>query len=236
MGEVHPKVAQTISLIGQVLKGQGDYSGAISRYEECLQLRKKALGEAHPKVAATIALIGEVLREQGDYAGALSRYEECLVIEKKALGEEHPEVAQTISLIGQVLKDQGDYAGAISRYEECLKIQTEALGDDHPELIETENHIWFSTALWKASEVDMVSLASHKKQVEEMSWTGVENMKWRLRLVDVLLAGSVEGVHQAEQKLSLCESEASKEQYDKSRVNELKSVGRALQKMKNTKT
>ena len=77
-----------------------------------------------------------------------------------------------------------------------------------------------------------MSLASHKKQVEEMSWTGVENMKWRLRLVDVLLAGSVEGVHQAEQKLSLLEAEASKESYDMSRVNELKSVEKALQKMK----
>ena len=236
LGEAHPEVATTISLIGRVLRDQGDYSGAISRYEECLELRKKALGEGHPKVAQTISLIGQVLKEQGDYSGAISCYEECLAIQKKALGEAHPKVAETISLIGVVLRDQGDFNGAVNRFQECLKIQKEVLGEDHPETVNTENHIWFSTALWKASEVNRVSLASHKKQVDEMSWTGVENMKWRLRLVDVLLAGSVEGVHQAEQKLSLCEAEASKEQYDKSMVNELKSVGRSLQKMKNTKT
>lgn len=234
-GKVHPKVAMSLAMMGIVLRKQGDYVGALSCLEECLAIEKKTLGESHPEVAATIAAVGDVLREKGDHAGAISRYEECLFIEKKALGEAHPEVAETIGLIGIVLRDQGDFNGAVNRLKECLKIQKEALGENHPEKVNTENHIWFSIALWEASEVNRTSLASHKKQVEKMSWTGVENMKWRIRLVDVLLAGSVEGVHQAVKTFNLLEAEASAQNYDKNRVNELKFVGKALQKMKKQK-
>lgn len=102
------KVAANLAYIGKTLREQGDYARAISRYEECLEMRKKALGDSHPNVAATIAMIGCVLRRQGDYVGALSNYGKCLAIRKKAWGESHPKVAATSKLIAIVLRDQGE--------------------------------------------------------------------------------------------------------------------------------
>ena len=55
-----------MSNIGAILRDQGDYPGAISCFEACLAIEKKALGEAHPEVAATIAYVGAVLQDQGD--------------------------------------------------------------------------------------------------------------------------------------------------------------------------
>ena len=150
---------------------------------------------------------------------------------KKVLGEAHPSVATTIALMGLVLRDQGDYAGALSYYEECLEIQKKSLGEAHPQNWNIENHIFFATALWQPTSLNMKMFAKHKKRVTEMSWSGAEGMRWRLRLIDVLLTGSSVGLHQAGQELSLLKEEAIKKGYEKSKIIELKAVEEFLLKL-----
>ena len=49
LGESHEEVARAIFLIASVLRDKGDYATAISRFEECLEIRKNAQGVDHPE-------------------------------------------------------------------------------------------------------------------------------------------------------------------------------------------
>ena len=199
---------------------------------ERLLLQRSQVKVDYVKVASCIASIGQVLRNQGDYAGAIERFEECLEMRKKALGEAHPKVAVTIALIGEVLRGQGDFEGAINRFQECLNIQKKVLGEEHPEKIYTDNHILFSTALWEPGEVNMVSLNSHKKQVAEMSWSGVEKLNWRLNLIDVLVSIPEVGLDQAERAFERIKEKASEATMVFHQVIEMKAVARTLDSLK----
>lgn len=232
LGEAHPEVAATIAYVGAVLQDQGDYTGAISRFQECLEIRKRALGEGHPKVAKTISFIGRVLHHQGDYASAISRYEACLAIEKKAFGEVHPEVALTIARIGVLLREQGDHVGAISRFEDSLMMTKEVLGAEHPDYRDVENQMMFTIALFRPSSINRKSLIQQKLSLADVSWSGADDVLWRLRLIDVILDGSDLGLEQVEQELGLLKAEAIKDGNKKSRMKELNAVEEALRKQR----
>ena len=121
-----------IHSIGYILSAQGDYSGALERYNQALDIKWRTIGEDHPDTAATIHSIGRVLLAQGDYSGALERYNQALDIKRRTIGEDYLSTASTINNIGHVLLAHGDYSGALERYNQALDIKHRILGEDHP--------------------------------------------------------------------------------------------------------
>lgn len=111
------KLASTLNLEGNVHKNIGDYSKAISIYNECLEIAKKEK-DNHLWVIVSNNK-SNIYRRQGKYVEALEIYFEAL----KRCDEDNLESdkAMVLGNIGLIYKEQKDYDKALSYYEEVLK-------------------------------------------------------------------------------------------------------------------
>ncbi len=96
--------------IGDVLVSRNDLSGALSRYEEGLEIARRLMAadpshaERARDVSVSVNKIGDVLRSRNDLSGALSRYEEGLEIARRLMAADpsHAEHARDVSVsLGQ---------------------------------------------------------------------------------------------------------------------------------------
>ena len=96
-----------IHQLGRIKNDQGDYKGALSYFEKCLDIQQKSLPANHPDFATSYNNIGGVYDSMGEYSKALSYYEKCLDIRQKSLPANHPDVATSYSNIGLVYDEHG---------------------------------------------------------------------------------------------------------------------------------
>ncbi|NIR73219.1 serine/threonine protein kinase [candidate division KSB1 bacterium] len=66
-GELHPQVATTLHLLGDVLRHKGDLRAAETFYRQALEMREKLFGEVHPDVGETLNHLARLLYTMGDY-------------------------------------------------------------------------------------------------------------------------------------------------------------------------
>ena len=103
LGHQDSSTAQTLNNIGLVLQGNGDYNGALAKYEEALTTKNSKLGDQHSSTADTLHNIANlILCSKGDYDGTLAKYEDALAIFKTILGNQHSSAADTLHNIGTV--------------------------------------------------------------------------------------------------------------------------------------
>jgi len=110
-GETHPKVAESLSDLGEVLRLNLDFEGAERMQRQALVIRKKLFGELHPDVAESLSQLAEVLRKRYDYAGAEAAQREALALRVKLMGWDHPEVALTLDLLASTFQERGSSEG-----------------------------------------------------------------------------------------------------------------------------
>jgi len=127
-GPTHPDVAESLHLLGLILRTTGDYAGARQCYERALAIREQVLEPTHPDVAESLSGLGKLLFEIGDYAGARGMYERALTLREEELGPANPRVASSLDDLGTVLKQTGDYASARWLYERALTLRERELG------------------------------------------------------------------------------------------------------------
>lgn len=133
--EEHPDVAQSWSVLGAVLREQGDLSGARHALERSLAIWTRVLGtDEHFDVSISLHELGQVLEMLGDLDGARRALERSIAIKARVLGvEENPEVAVSWGTLGRVLYSQMDHAGARRALERSLAIYTKVHGtEEHP--------------------------------------------------------------------------------------------------------
>ncbi len=102
--EVRTSVA--LDRIGDVLRAQGDLSGALENYREGLEIRRRLLSQdpSHSErardVSVSVNKIGDVLVAQGALEGALENYSEALEISRRLLSQDpsHSERARDVSV------------------------------------------------------------------------------------------------------------------------------------------
>jgi len=63
LGDLHPDVCFTISLVGDACNRNGDYDEALRYYTETLEIKKKILGSDNPSIADTLCSIGTVTKK-----------------------------------------------------------------------------------------------------------------------------------------------------------------------------
>ncbi|CAF1184274.1 unnamed protein product [Didymodactylos carnosus] len=129
-----PYIATIHNNIGLIYNDMGDYSKALTYYEQALELELKRLGSNHPFVATTYNNIGGVYNEMRDYSKALTYYERALELKLKTLDPNHPDVAAAYNNIGGVCDDMGDYSKALTYYEQALELELKTLGSNHPDV------------------------------------------------------------------------------------------------------
>ena len=108
--------AITLQAYGVSLKEQGDYAGAVAKFEASLACDPDARSRA-----ITLQAYGVSLKEQGDYAGAVAKFEASLACDPDARSR-----AITLQAYGVSLKEQGDYAGAVAKFEASLACDPDA--------------------------------------------------------------------------------------------------------------
>ena len=120
--------------LGSIKEGQGDYKGALSYYEKCLDIEQRTLSANHPSLAISYSNIGSVCDSMGEYSKALSHYEKSIDICQKSLPPDHPDLVNCCNNIGSVYGSMGEYSKALSYYEKAFSIMQKTLPANHPNL------------------------------------------------------------------------------------------------------
>ncbi|CAF1330942.1 unnamed protein product [Rotaria sordida] len=176
--------------LGWAYYDMGEYSKALSSYEQSLEIRKIALSPNHPDLAASYNGIGVVYDEMGEYSKALSSYERAFDIDKKALPPNHPDLASDYNNIGGVYNNMGEHSKALSSYERSLEIRKIALPPNHPNFALSYNGIGavydnmgeYSKALSyyeKAQDIWEKSLPSNHPYIAGVK-TNIDNVKKKM--------------------------------------------------------
>ena len=65
LGEDHPRVAISVSILGHGLRAKGDFAGAERNYRRALAIDERANGRRHPQTLDDVRTLAEFLRERG---------------------------------------------------------------------------------------------------------------------------------------------------------------------------
>jgi tetratricopeptide (TPR) repeat protein len=127
--------------LGNIFRLRGEYSNALSSYQEELTTREKFRYLNDPEVAITYDNIGIVHQSKGQYSHALSFYRKALDIRKKTLLCDNSGFADSYNNIGGVYCEMGEYLKALPLYQKTLEIDQKCLPPNHPSLATTYNNI-----------------------------------------------------------------------------------------------
>ncbi len=130
------------NLIGDVLRVQGDLSGALAAYEASLRIRER-LASSDPgnagwqrDLSISQANVGDIRSAQGDLQGALDAYRATLATQQRLASSDpgNAEWQRDLSVshnkIGNVLRAQGDLSGALEAYESTHEILSRLASSD----------------------------------------------------------------------------------------------------------
>lgn len=133
LGDQHPRVADSLSDLGNDAERSGDLDAAIEYHQQALALRESTLGAEHPKVAESLNNLGNAHWGRGDLEIAEARLQRAAKIKAEAFGPDHVRVSTTLQNLGNVLYSQGRVQEAIPYWERSLKIRDAGLPEAHPD-------------------------------------------------------------------------------------------------------
>jgi eukaryotic-like serine/threonine-protein kinase len=132
-GSRHPRVADMLVSLGNVLKAQAELARARASHERATAIYEAALGPDHPRVTFGLENLGTVLESSGDFAGAAALYARVVGICERSYGPSHPDVAHALANLGSAYVALGRSAEARPLLERALGINQAALGPRHPD-------------------------------------------------------------------------------------------------------
>ena len=129
-----PTRAEVLDVLGNALRGTGNYSAARAQHEAALALRERTLGPDHPDVAVALNNLGNVLFSEEDIARAWPLHRRALDIRLRALGADTLPAAQARYNLGIDLMLLGRRAEGRAEVLEALHVQEGILGRESPRL------------------------------------------------------------------------------------------------------
>ena len=131
-GNAHRDVANSLTLLGNLLHRQGKLDEAVSLHRQALQLRRDLLGNDHPDVAQSLDNLAGVILQQGKLSESGKHPRQALELRKKRLGDEHSDVATSLANRASVLRAEGKLTEADSKNRQALAIHQKLFGREHP--------------------------------------------------------------------------------------------------------
>ena len=96
-GTDHPRPAQALSGLGNILSDKGDLAGALAAHTEAVGIfQRRGMGQSRD-VATSLFNLGVLHRRSGAMAQAEAVLEEALSIQRKVLRADDAAIAETIS-------------------------------------------------------------------------------------------------------------------------------------------
>jgi tetratricopeptide (TPR) repeat protein len=131
LGRAHLATAESLHSLGLVAHRRGDRATALARYQEALEVHRKATGPAGAEAIASLGYVRDLYREWGRYETARVYLEEAVALCRKA--PDHPALAEALTDLAALLQDLGDYPAVRGLLEEALAIRRRRLGPEHAE-------------------------------------------------------------------------------------------------------
>jgi tetratricopeptide (TPR) repeat protein len=111
---------------------QGDFTAALSDFEQALSLKQKALAPSHPDVAITLLSIASVQNELGNHLAGLEAADKAVEIYRNAYGGNSPQLAHPLGNRGESYELLGRYVEAEQDLRLAADLSEQWVGPDHP--------------------------------------------------------------------------------------------------------
>ena len=131
----------TLSVIGNVHSGRGDYAAAARAHGEALEISERVFGPRHPQVAIASLNLGVDLRQLGDIAGTRDAYQRAASIFTGSQGPEHRYTLIARNNLANLEIDAGNFAKGLAEHRAIMDIRRRVLGADAPELAQSLSNI-----------------------------------------------------------------------------------------------
>ncbi len=127
----HPEIAETLSLLGEQYRLEGDLGRAREFGEKALAVARKTLRPDHPDIASYLRGLAHAVTDLGDSAAGRALREAGLAIAETALGPDHVLVGVQLNDLAISFFIEGEYLRARSLWGRALEIFERRLGPDH---------------------------------------------------------------------------------------------------------
>jgi len=136
------RIAIANILLGNVLRDQGDLTGALEAYRASLAIAQRlaaqdpANADWQRNLSVSQDGVGNVLRDQGDLTGGLEAYRANLATRQRLAAQDpaNAEWQRDLSIsqdnVASVLRDQGDLTGALEGYRASLATRQRLAAQD----------------------------------------------------------------------------------------------------------
>jgi CHAT domain-containing protein len=124
----HPKLAESVSDLGELLRAIGAPAQAAPYLERALAMRERLYPErefpkGHQLLAESLMNMGVVLRDLGEYSKAQPLYARSLAMYERVLPDDDPDRATALNNMGMWYQTVGDYGTALPYYERALEMR-----------------------------------------------------------------------------------------------------------------
>lgn len=109
LGVDDPKVANTLTTLGDLLCTASKFSDAEPLYWRVLEIRHKTAGQRSLEVASALIDLSNLYERQESWADAERMLRWCCDLRRELLGPRNPDYITTISRLGRVLDVQGKH-------------------------------------------------------------------------------------------------------------------------------
>ncbi len=123
-----PRVANSLSFLGDVYMARREYDNARKTFERLLQVQEELVGPTDVRLANTLDRLALLYFEDGKPAKSEEFYQRSLTLREKAFGPEHVQVANSLYALGQFYRMRRDYDQALKSYKRSLMIYGRAGG------------------------------------------------------------------------------------------------------------
>ncbi len=127
----HPEIAETLGLLGEQYRFEGDLVRAKEFGEKALAVARKTLRPDHPDIASYLRGLAHPVTDLGDSAAGRALREAAVAIAETALGPDHVLVGVQLNDLAISFFIEGDYLRARALWERALEIFEHRLGPGH---------------------------------------------------------------------------------------------------------
>ncbi len=128
-------------MIGENLRGIGEYARSVAFLERCVALREKALGAEHADTLNAQQSLAVAYKTAGDPAKAIALYTRVRDLWMKTKGPDHPDTLTALANMATAYQSAGDLRQAVALLEQVRDAEAKTLGADHPSALVTLNDL-----------------------------------------------------------------------------------------------
>jgi tetratricopeptide (TPR) repeat protein len=140
VGAFHPEVASILNRLGNLSCETRDFDGAMTYYQEGLEIEKVTLN--YPHMIITLTNIANIHKLRDNFADALCIFKKAKTVQMDHYGPNSIDLAETCSSIGLIQYRMKAFGEAFDSYQQALSIRRDFYEDDfHLDIASTLNSI-----------------------------------------------------------------------------------------------